>query len=67
MPYALTYFQQIYQGSNHSVWKCRSSRRNIVSQIEELIRSPTTLQGVASHLIKNHADTPLSTVGHKRS
>ena len=59
-------FQQIYQGSNHSVSKCRRSRRNKVSHVEELVSSPTTLQRVASRVIKNHADTPLSTLGPKK-
>ena len=58
-------FQQIYQGSNHSVSKCRSSRRNKVSYVQELLSSPTTLQRVASRVIENHADTPLSTLGPK--
>lgn len=32
--------QQIYQGNNHFVAKLRSSRRNKVSHIEELVISP---------------------------
>ena len=32
--------QQIYQGNNHYVAKLRSSRRNKVSHIEELVISP---------------------------
>ena len=61
--------QQTYQGSNHSVSKCRSYWWNKVSHVEELVSSPTTLQGVASRVIKNHADTflnhadPLPTLG----
>ena len=59
-------FHQIYQGSNHSESKCRNSRRNKVSHVEELVSSPTTLQRVTSRDIKNLDDTRLSTLGPKR-
>ena len=60
-------FQQIYQRSNHSVSKCLSSRRqNKVSHVEELVSSPTILERLASCVIKNHTDTPLSTLGPKK-
>ena len=59
-------FQKIYQGSNHSVSNCRYSRRNKVSNVEELVSSPTTLQRVASRVIKNQDGTPLSTLGPNR-
>ena len=38
----------------------------IVSQIEGLMCSPTTLQRVASRVIINHADTILSTLDLKK-
>ena len=34
--------------------------------VEELVRSPATLQRVTSCVIKNHADTPLSTSSRKK-
>ena len=59
-------FQQIYQASNHSVPKCRSSWQNKVSHVEELVSSPTALQRMTSCVIKNHANTPLWTLGSKK-
>ena len=61
-------FQQIYQGSNHSISKCRSSRWNKVSHAEELVSSPTAFQRVASRVTKNHADKnhALTTLGPKK-
>ena len=56
-------FQQIYQGSNHSASKCRYSRRDKVSHVEKLVSTPTTLQRVASRIVKRHSDTPLATLG----
>ena len=37
-----------------------------VSCVEDLVNSPTTLQRVASRVIKNHADTSLSTLDQKK-
>ena len=37
-----------------------------VSLVQELVRSPATLQTVFSCVIKNHADTPLSTSSRKK-
>ena len=59
-------FQYIYQGSNHSVSKCQSSQREKASHVEELVSSATTLQRLASRVIKNHADTPLSALSPKK-
>ena len=57
-------FQQIYQGRNHTLSKCRSSRQSKVSHF--VVSSPKTLQKVAFHVIKSHDDTPLSTLGLKK-
>ena len=54
-------FSTNQQGKFLHIDKGLSPRRNKVLHIEELVCSLTTLQRVASHVIKNHADTPLST------
>ena len=60
-------FQQLYQGSNDSVSKYWSSWRYKVSPGNDLVNSRTTLQIVASCVIKNHAGTPFSsTLGPKK-
>ena len=56
-------FEHIYKGSNHTEASCKNSRRSKVYNIEALVQSPTTLQRVASRVIKDAAGTPLATLG----
>ena len=46
--------------------KYRSSWKNKVSHVEELVSSPTALQRVVSRVIKNYADTPSSNLDLKK-
>ena len=58
-------FASIYRGSNHSASACKHSRRSKVYNVENLVQSPVTLERVASRVIKQSSETPLSTLGPK--
>ena len=56
-------FAHIYRGINHSVTSCKFSRRDKVYNVENLVKSPVTLQRIASRVVRDSAVTPLSTLG----
>lgn len=56
-------FEHIYRGSSHTAANCKNSRRSKVYNIEGLVQSPTTLQRIASRVVKDSDSTPLATLG----
>lgn len=51
------------RNGNHTEASCKNSRRSKVYNIEALVQSPTTMQRVASRIIKDAGSTPLATLG----
>ena len=57
---------KIYRGSNHTAQSCKSSRRAKIDNIEEMVKSPISLERLASRTIKKSSDSTLSTLGSKK-
>ena len=58
-------FAKIYRGSTHSSSSCKFSRRAKIDNIEELVKSPSSLERLALRTIYKSSDTVLSTLGNK--
>ena len=52
-------FAEFYQGSTHSSSSCKFSRRAKIDNIEELVKSPSSLERLASRTIYKSSDTVL--------
>ena len=57
---------KIYRGSNHTAQSCKSSRRAKIDNIEEIVKSPISLERLASRTIMNSSDSTLCTLGPKK-
>ena len=57
---------KIYRGSNHTAQSCKSSRRAKIDNMEEMVKSPISLERLASRTIKKSLDSTLSTLGSKK-
>ena len=55
-------FGHVYRDSSHSITSCKFSRRDKV-YVENLVKSPVTLQCIASRVVRDSAVIPLSTLG----
>ena len=60
------YMAKIYRGSNHTAQSCRSSRQAKIDNIEEMVKSPISLERLASRTIRKSSDSTLSTLGSKK-
>ena len=57
---------KIYHGSKHTAESCKSSCRPKIDNIEEIVKSPISLERLASRTIKKSSDSTLSTLGSKK-